>query len=486
MRRDIWEGGKRGWAVLALCAATAIALPAQTFTVLYDSCSQVGCIDGMHPSPSLIQGPDGNLYGGAFAGGLYQAGTIFKLTPKGQLTTLYNFCSQMGCADGVNPYGSFVLGIDGNFYGTTWWGGTANSGVLFKMTPGGQVTTAHTFCLDTGCPEGEYPWGFLVQDYLGNIYGTASAGGVHGSYGTVFQLPPTGELKAIYSFCALSGCADGKDPVAALVLGAGGTLYGATQSGGAYGRGTVFRITAGGSLTTLHNFCAQSGCADGAVPSALAMGADGNLYGTTRQGGAMDAGIFFKIPPTGPLVKIYSFCSQPGCADGSVPFSLSQATDGNFYGITQQANGPNTGTIFEMTPSGSLTVLHTFCGGTCTDGKLPSTAGLFQHSNGTFYGVIGHGGNVTSKGTVFSLSMGLAAFVMTVPGSAVAGAAVQILGTNLTGATSVSFNGTAAAFQVVSSSDITATVPRGATSGPVRVATPGGTLQSNVSFTVLR
>ena len=490
MRHDIWIQGKRAWAVLALCGATAVALPAQTFSVLYDFCSQVGCLDNRHPYPALIQGPDGNLYGGVCAGGAYRNGTIFKLTPAGQMTTLYNFCSQMGCADGAYPYGSLVLGIDGNFYGATWWGGTAGYGTLFKMTPGGQLTTLHTFCLETGCPDGEYPWGYLIQDNLGNIYGTATAGGGLGSDGTVFQLAPTGDLQVIHSFCSLSGCADGRMPNGGLILEpVSGILYGTTQSGGAHNQGTVFSITASGVLTTLYNFCSQSGCADGGIPDFLVLGTDGNLYGTAENGGAMNSGTFFKMSPAGQLVTVYSFCSQPGCADGSDPWDLIQASDGNFYGITVEGDVPDTdtGTIFKITPSGSLTVLHTFCSGgaPCTDGWLPSNTGLVQHTNGNFYGTVSKGGNLTNAGTAFSLSTGLAPFVMTVPGAGSAGAAVQILGTNLTGATSVRFNGKAAAFDVLSSSEITATVPAGATTGAVQVVTRGGTLSSNVSFTVL-
>ena len=111
------------WAILALCGAATVPLPAQTFKVLYNECSQVGCIDGRHPSPNLMQGPDGNMYAGGFAGGRYQTGTLFKITPGGQYTTIYNFCAEVGCADGANPYGAFVLGIDGNTYGAAWWGG---------------------------------------------------------------------------------------------------------------------------------------------------------------------------------------------------------------------------------------------------------------------------------------------------------------------------------------------------------------------------
>jgi uncharacterized repeat protein (TIGR03803 family) len=427
------------------------------------------------------------LYGGAYAGGLYQAGTLFKVTPQGQFTTVYNFCAQVGCADGINPFGPFLLGMDGNFYGTAWWGGTADGGVLFKMTPGGQVTTVHNFCATSECPDGEYPWGGLIQDYQGNIYGANSAGGANGSYGTVFQLPPNGELKGIYSFCALSGCDDGRFPIASLVVGPSLNLYGATHSGGTHGQGTVFKLTPSGSLKTIHAFCAQSGCPDGAVASTLVMGSDGNLYGTTNQGGAMNEGTFFKLSlPSGQLDTLYSFCSLPSCADGAGPFSMIQATDGNFYGITRQGPGANSGTLFEITPSGSLTVLHTFCSaGDCSDGKLPSTGGLVQHTNGIFYGVLGHGGNVTSNGTIFSLSTGLAPFVIPVPATAMAGAAVQILSDNLTGTTKVTFGGKAAKFNVVSSTEIMTNVPAGAKSGPVEVVTPGGTLSSNVSFKVV-
>ncbi len=366
-------------------------------------------------------------------------------------------------------------------------GGTANGGTIFKMTPSGQVSTIHAFCLESGCPDGEYPWGSLVQDYKGNIYGTASAGGANGSYGTVFQVSPNGNFKTLYSFCAVSGCSDGIFPLESLVLAPGGTLYGATQAGGAYGSGTVFKITAGGVLTTLHDFCALSKCTDGSIPTVVLLATDGNIYGATREGGATNIGSLFKLSTTGQFETIYSFCTQPACADGGGPFSLMQATDGNFYGTTQQAGGPNSGTIFEITPSGAYTVLHTFCSsGSCTDGKLPSTTGLLQHTNGTLYGVIGHGGNVTSNGTIFSVANGMAPFVTTTPGAGVVGGAVQILGTNLSGATSVTFNGTAAKFKVVSGTEITATVPSGATSGLVRVAAPSGKLTSNVAFAVVQ
>jgi uncharacterized repeat protein (TIGR03803 family) len=215
---------------------------------------------------------------------------------------------------------------------------------------------------------------------------------------------------------------------------------------------------------------------------------DGNLYGTTKYGGTGSGGTFFKMSLTGQMTTLYTFCSQPNCADGGQPFSLIQATDGNFYGFTRQGQGANAGTIFKVTPSGAYTVVKTLCttGGDCSAGKMPSTAGLFQHTNGNIYGVMGHGGNVTSNGTIVSLTTGLPPFVMTVPGSGVTGGTVQILGTNLTGATSVTFNGAAAPFKVTSDTEITATVPAGAKTGAIQVVTPGGKLASNVAFTVVQ
>jgi uncharacterized repeat protein (TIGR03803 family) len=176
----------------------------------------------------------------------------------------------------------------------------------------------------------------------------------------------------------------------------------------------------------------------------------------------------------------------PNCADGADPTAgLIQATDGNFYGTTLRWGANGAGTVFEITPAGELTTLYSFCSlSNCSDGQSPA-AGLIQDTNGTFYGTTESGGVISCGcGTVFSLSVGLGPFVETQTTSGKVGAAVKILGTDLTGATSVTFNGEAAAFTVVSGSEITTKVPTGATSGPVVVVTPGGTLTSNVIFRV--
>jgi uncharacterized repeat protein (TIGR03803 family) len=306
-------------------------------------------------------------------------GTVFKITQDGTLTTLYSFCSQPNCTDGDIPYARLVEGSDGNFYGTTGFGGAdlvgclGGCGTVFKITPGGTLTTLHSF------------------------YSTSAA-----------------------------------DPIAGLIQDEG-MLYGTTDLRGAYGWGTVFRITPRGRGNVLHSFDVT----DGAHPSALILATDGNLYGTTSLGGTGGGGTIFKITPSGTLTTLYSFCSQSGCSDGELPSgALVQATDGNFYGTTALGGG----------------------GPSC--------------------------GSISGCGTVFRLSVGLGPFVETLPTSGKVGASVKILGTNLSGASSVTLNGTTANFTVVSSSEITATVPTGATSGPVQVTTPKGVLLSNVAFRV--
>jgi uncharacterized repeat protein (TIGR03803 family) len=315
-------------------------------------------------------------------------------------------------------------------------------------------------------------------------------GGVYGG-GTLFKITPTGTLTTLYSFCAQTHCTDGSDPRGNLVQATDGNFYGTTELGGAdtsdcdgYGFGTVFRITPAGTLTTLHSFSFT----DGAYPEGgLVQGNDGNFYGITYEGGMRGYGTIFKITPTGALTTLYSFCAQTNCIDGYYPSAgLVQATDGNFYGTTLIGGSADNGTVFRMTPRGDLTTLHDFVG---NDGSGPEAV-LVQATSGVLYGTAASGGMSSACtvkggcGTIFSLSVGLGPFVETTPTSGKIGAAVKILGNNLTGATSVSFNGVAATFTVVSLTEISTTVPSGATRGTVEVTTPKGTLSSNTLFVV--
>ena len=292
------------------------------------------------PSADLVQGTDGNFYGTTdYGGGAYGSGMVFKINPQPPytVTTLYSFCSQPNCIDGTYPEGGLVQGTDGNFYGTTLDTGAYGSGTVFKITPGGTLTTLYSFCSRTNCTDGANPYAGLVQSTDGNFYGTTGFGGAN-SYGTVFKMTPSGTLTTLYSFCSQTNCADGNTPYAGLVQGTDGNFYGAT---GTYpstnSSGTVFKITPSGTLTTLYSFCSQPNCTDGGGPSELVQATDGNFYGTTDYGGAYSGGTVFKINTQPPytLTTLYSFCSQTNCTDGTYPAAgLVQGTDGNFYGTT--------------------------------------------------------------------------------------------------------------------------------------------------------
>lgn len=277
-------------------------------------------------------------------------------------------------------------------------------------------------------------------------------------------------------------------PYARLIQATNGNFYG-TTSQVTSGNGTVFAILPKTGLTTLYKF---QGVANGGYPvGGLIQATNGILYGTTSTGGGNSTGgTVFSITAAGKLKTIYSFCSKPNCTDGSNPVaSLIQATDGNLYGTTLNGGANYTtcnggcGTIFKITTAGTLTTLYNFCSQSdCADGNQPE-GGLVQATNGTFYGTTFSGGTA-DVGTVFSLSVGLKPFVKILPTWGTAGATAMILGDDLTGATKVTFNGVPAAFTVVSCTEIEATVPTGATSGTVAVVTPGGTLNSNALFQV--
>jgi uncharacterized repeat protein (TIGR03803 family) len=462
--------------LLFLLAVAAAPARAQVLTTI---CS-FNSTDGESPI-GLVQGTDGNLYGTSVDGGANQSctfggcGTAFKITTAGALTTLYNFCSKRNCADGDQPDG-LVQGGDGNFYGTTGAGGLL-VGTVFKLTPTGVLTTLHEF--DT--TDGSGPFG-IVEASDGNFYGTTGEGGAHG-LGKIFKITPGGTFTSLHNLSAT----DGAYPSALLIQATDGSLYRTTITYGAYDGGTIYKTTLAGTLTVVYNFCQQSNCADGEQGNGVIQGIDGNFYGTTYAGGSYDVGTVFKLTPAGVLTTLYTFCPQSGCADGSYPVGqLLQATDGNLYGATSRGGDNDLGTIFRISTAGAFKTLYSFCSqSACADGELPGA--LIQDTNGMIYGATSGGGTGVSCGcgTVFSLNVGLPPFVKTQPTSGRVGAKINILGTNLAGAASVTFNGTAATFTVASPSLITTTVPAGATTGTVKVLTPGGTLKSNVAFRVI-
>jgi uncharacterized repeat protein (TIGR03803 family) len=375
-----------GWCSTCLfCLGFVGASPAQStfFTTLLN----FDWTDGGSPGSPLIWGTDRNFYGTTEGGGAHGGGTVFKIAPAGQFETLYSFCIQSECTDGAEPYDALVQASDGNFYGTTQFGGNYSNcpymgcGTVFKITPRGALTTLYSFCVQTNCMDGANPFAALVQGSDGNFYGTTFFGGVAGS-GTVFRITPAGALTVLHSFP--SSGTDGALPFGGLVQASDGTFYGTTVGGGTYGAGTVFKITTEGTLTTLYSFCAQINCSDGIYPFAgLLQATDGNLYGTTTDGGTgtcdQGCGTIFKITPGGTLTTLHSFDGS----DGDEPLaSLIQASDGNFYGTTSGGGiyGNLYGTVFKINPAGALTTVHSFDG---SDGQTPD-AGCCKPTMGAF------------------------------------------------------------------------------------------------------
>jgi uncharacterized repeat protein (TIGR03803 family) len=243
-------------------------------------------------------------------------------------------------------------------------------------------------------------------------------------------------------------------------------------------------MTPQGAFTLLHSFDSS----DGANPyDGLLQAADGSFYGTTHFGGANQSGTVFKITAQGQFSTLYNFCAQPGCTDGANPVAgLIQATDGNLYGTTAYGGTDNLGTIFEITTGGALTTLHTFVQ---SDGAIP-LGGLLQATDGNFYGSTVGGGSYDVQyggyGTLFRFSLGLGAFVKVLPAAAKPGCVVKVLGTALSGATGVTFNGVPAAFTVEQSgATLSAVVPDGAADGKIEVTAPEGKLSSDIVFRVL-
>ncbi|HTV33744.1 MAG TPA: choice-of-anchor tandem repeat GloVer-containing protein [Methylocella sp.] len=432
-----------------MAAATADgALAAPKETVLHFF--HLGESDGQTPDAGLAMDSKGNLYGTTEIGGALNAGAVFKISPGGKETLLHSFVG--GDHDGAGPLGSLLVDKEGILFGTTAAGGKSGKGVVFKLAPPSvsaiswTETLLHSF---TGGSDGNQPAGALLLDKDGNLYGAAPLGGddktcdVNGfgpnsGCGTVFKIAPDGAFSVLYAFKDLR---DGDTPNGFLIAGAKGDLYGMANTGGdgtpcpadafEKGCGTVFKLTplsgsaTGWTKTTLYTF---KGGSDGGLPYAgLIADEEGNLYGTTFEGGkpGCDAGEYgkgcgtvFKLTPRGTLTTLHAFT---GGSDGGGPTSsLIADCKGNLYGTATIGGdlktcpaavfgAPGCGTVFKITPDGTFSVLYAFKGAP-SDGALPELAGVIADSEGNLYGTT-QGGGVTGgqngafgNGTVYKLT----------------------------------------------------------------------------------
>jgi uncharacterized repeat protein (TIGR03803 family) len=339
-------------------------------------------VQGTFPYPAVLD-TGGNLYTATQYGGKYGYGTVLKVNSKTS-TVLYSFT---GGADGANPHAGLTVDSSGNLYGTTFYGGAYGYGVVYELSRNGTETVLHSF---SSGADGANPSAVLKRTSAGMIYGTTPYGGAS-SLGTIFQIDTTGVETVLYSF---SG-GDGSVPVSTLLL-IESDVYGVTSSGGAFGAGTVFRYgVLSKKLKTLYSF---TGGADGSTPlGGLVANPAGTLYGTARYGGAYGQGVVFWIYKTGNYSGV--FYNFSGGADGGQPLSgVISDSQGNLYGTAWQG-GAGYGVVFEVSSSGTETVLHTFSGG--ADGSLPE-GGVVMDSKGNLYGNT-YAGGTNGFGVVYAL-----------------------------------------------------------------------------------
>jgi uncharacterized repeat protein (TIGR03803 family) len=375
------------------CLAAAVALTllpgalrpasAQTFIDLHDFSAVPG--EGQTPWSGLARDSAGNLYGTTLSGGTVGSGTVFKLDPSGKETILHSFTGNGG--DGVLPFAGVTLDSAGNVYGTTYSGGTEGWGTVFKIDASGNYSVLYSF---TGSGvDGEGPYGGVIVDSAGNVYGTTEYDGL-GGQGIVFKLDPSGNESVLYSFSGLNG--DGDTPDGGLVRDSAGNLYGTTFLGGLGGGGIVFEIDTSGNETVLHNFAGP----DGAHPKAgLVRDSAGNLYGTTSTGGSANDGTVFKLDASGNETVLHSFNGSDGDWVGA---AVTLDAAGNLYGTTVLGGTNNMGTIFKLDSSGNETVLHSFAG---SDGERPY-GNILLDAAGNLYGTTTYGGSI-GYGNVFEL-----------------------------------------------------------------------------------
>jgi len=444
-----------------LASLATPTLAAGAYTELYNfNCASDGC-DPLQPA-LLAQGQDGVLYSTLQSGTSNAAdGTIMNYAPGGAESTLYRFQG----LDGANPESGLTLGFDGAFYGTTTLGGANGKGTVFRLS-GSALTVLHDFSDGT---DGAYPWAPPIQTPDGSLYGVTFTGS---NPGIAYRIAPNGTFSTIATLPSKTS--------APLIMGTDGNLYGTTQYGGDFNRGTVFRLSTKGKLKILHSFDPST---EGSVPIGPVMiGIDDNFYGTTSGGGSASAGILFQLASSGTYKVLHNFQSATEGNDSMA--GLVQGSDKFLYGVMSAGGTKGYGTLYRVNIAGTkFQVLHQF--DYPTGGYPASTPTL--HTNGTLYGTTTKGGSEENgtSGIIFSFTNGLKPFAALQLWAGKPGASVGIFGQGFSAATGVKFGNVAANYSVVSDTYVVATVPSGAKTAPVNVSEPGGNLSTLRKFKVI-
>jgi uncharacterized repeat protein (TIGR03803 family) len=456
-------------AAIAIILLAATASAQYTAVGLYTYPNTDNNTSGITANSFLAQGPDGEFYDTDWSNGKYNSGSVYTMSLSGDYALLYSFCAEGGncLVTGSGPGGGVALGSDGNFYGTTSYGGTGLAGTVFKITPAGKLTTLYSFPSDTS--EGANPTFPVFEATNGDFYGVTPAGGANGN-GVLFRITSGGKYALVASFRNLVNGYNPNLPAE----GTDGNFYGTTHNGGPNSAccGTIYKSTAAGKVTVLYTFPGGQGSPVGQ----LVQSADGNFWGVTNGVPFESCGELFKVSSSGDFAVVQTF---GGTVDVCNAVSgLIVGSDGYLYGVTPAGGSANYGAVYRVDPStGDLALLYSFCSGTGCVFYSPQPV-LAQNTNGTFYG--NTSGSSDGGSDFYSLDTGLGPFVRTVAQSGKVGATVDFFGQDFTDTTGVEFDGVEATFKVISGSELSAVVPAAAVTGLVSVVT-----SSNGTFTAL-
>lgn len=362
-----------------------------------------GGSDGATPSGTVIRAGDGNFYGVTSAGGVFNLGSIFKLTPSGTLSTLVHFSGTTGAALGQSPQDGLTLAADGSLWGVTQSGGASSFGTIFKVTTAGVFTSIASFTGTTGAVLGSAPRSALLLASDGNFYGMTSTGGTGGGVGTIFKVTPAGVFTTLVNFTGVAGSFPGATAIGGLIEGGAGMLYGVTSAGGAGGLGTLFSCSTTGTFTSFGSFTGTTGLILGSAPRGpLVFGSDGQLYGTANAGGASSSGTVFKCTTAGVFTHLVIFTGATGAALGSSINGglVLDPSDNTFIGTSGGGGLNSAGSVFRFNPANNqVTTVMSFMG-------APTMSRPVLGSNGKLYGATLAGGGVFNHGMVYSMPQG--------------------------------------------------------------------------------